>query len=198
MLPPRGSVAIAARPGVLVVSGGEPGEAWLDYDEMVLEVLVQVDDAVELRDGDLVATDSRWLRYECTEDSRAPRLVVLDDDGAPQTVVSLHGDSFVRGRDLVLTRAIPLAERHLEIVMREGDVFLNNLAEPGRTWLLATPGEAVAANSTLAVGGRVLRLYAPAPFEPEPPLTELASCVTTATVIKPPPTGYCAPEVAVP
>ncbi|MEX1367678.1 MAG: hypothetical protein AB1Z98_31405 [Nannocystaceae bacterium] len=190
-------MAIAARPGVLVVSGGEPGEAWLDYDEMVVEVLVQVDDAVELRDGDLVATDSRWLRYECTDDGRAPRLVVLDDDGAPQMVVSLDDDSFVRGHDLMLTRALPLAERHLEIVMRDGDVFLNNLDEPGRTWLLATPGEAVAADSTLAVGGRVLRLHAPAPCEPEPPLTEIASHLTSAMVLEPPPTMHGTPEVAV-
>ncbi len=170
MVPAQGSVAIVCASRLLLVRGMGPGHARIDYDDSDVDVLLQVNEGIELRDGALVGAGRHWFRYGSGRSHTTPSLQLLDADGAPQLMVTLRDGATTLGReigDIVLPTDRSLAPLHLRILRRNGTALLENLAGPGRTWLVVRPTERVPANGTLMVGDQVVYLQASRPSDME-------------------------------
>lgn len=163
---------MACAAGMLGLRANEDGGVELDYDAEAFEVLMKVSQAIELCDGDLVCAGRQWLSFEAGRDGRAPRLHLLDPMGEVHMTMTIRSTSWTLGRaagDVILPWDDGLSELHLQVLVREGSVFVQCLAEERGTWMLARPGEVVPVDSTLAVGDRVLRVCSTAPRSSSPP-----------------------------
>lgn len=162
----HGAVAIACDSGVLLVSSTGPGQAQLDYDDEVIDVLLRVDSKLTLHDGALIGAGRLWFRYDEGDKTHPPCLQVLDPDGAPRMMVAMRDHSITLGRalgDLILPAEDDLAPLQLQIIRRDGETRLNNLAGRGKTWLLVPPTQQVPADAVIAVGDRLMQLRSPSP-----------------------------------
>ena len=127
-------------------------------------VLLRINEAIELYDGDLVCAGRQWMSYVAGRDGRPGRLNLLDGDGGIHMSVSLRGTALSLGRevgDVVVPWDDSLAELHLQVLMRREGTFLQDLASAGGTWVLVQPGEVLPSGSVLAIGERLLRVLAP-------------------------------------
>lgn len=164
VLPHEGAVAIACGSGVLMVQCNGTGRAKLEFDAGKLDVFLQVDDMVELYDGALIGAGKRWFRFERSSELSRASLKMLGADGAPMIVMALSEGVFTVGRqigDFTLPAEREFAVLHFQIVLRGPFVFLRNLAQPGCTWLILSPGEMVPTNGTLVAEHRLVQLRSP-------------------------------------
>lgn len=147
--------------GVIRLRTPEDGGVEIDYDAQAVEVLLDVSQAIELRDGDLVCAGRQWLSFEAGQDGRAPRLHLLDPMGDVHMTMTIRDSSWTLGReagDVTFPWDDQLGELHLQILVRGDTVFVQSLAADRGTWVLVRPGEVVPSGCRLAVGDRVLRV----------------------------------------
>lgn len=127
-------------------------------------VLLRVTELVELFDGDLVGAGRQWLSFQAGRHGRPGRLTFLGDDGGPQLALTLRNTALTVGReagDVVLPGDDALAELHLQVLVRPHGTFVQDLGTESGTWVVLQSGEVLRSGTTIAIGGRVLRVSTP-------------------------------------
>jgi len=165
VLPPGGRSTLTFPAGEITLSATDDleGRVRVDFGAAVQGVMLRVTELLELHDGDLIAAGSQWLSFERGVD-RPARLHLLNETGATQMTLTLRGTSLSLGRstgDVVLPQDDALSELHLQLLVREHGVYLQDLGSTNGTWTVVRPGEVLPSGSTLAVGHRMLRVSAP-------------------------------------
>ncbi|MEX1362750.1 MAG: FHA domain-containing protein [Nannocystaceae bacterium] len=171
VLPRRGAATVSCAAGLLRVSASDDGGVELGFDDQAFEVMLEVTEAIELRDGDLVCAGRQWLSFEAGREDRPPRLHVLDPMGEIHMTLIIRGSSWTLGRgagDVVFPWDHELSELHLQVLVRGGTAFVQSLSRSRGTWVLVRSGEIVPGGCTLAVGDRVMRVFTPAPLGEDP------------------------------
>jgi hypothetical protein len=156
-----------------VVGGGQAtvtlyalaeGGLRVEFDGPMGSVLLRIDEAIELYDGDLLCAGRLWMSFRAGRGGRPGRLHMLDDDGGITLGVTLRGTSLSLGReagDVVMPWDDSLAELHMQVLVRDDGTFVQDLASPGGTWVAMQPGELLLSGSTIVVGERLLRVSTP-------------------------------------
>lgn len=172
-----GSAKLACQAGVVTVSAVDDGSVRVDFSARDCSVMLRITEAIELHDGDLIAAGHQWMSFEASHKGRPARLNLLDEAGATRLTLTLRGSSLSLGRntgDVVLPQDEALSELHLQLLIREDNVFLQDLASSNGTWAIVRPGEVLPSNSTLAIGDRLVRVSTPPPAGSEPAVADRA------------------------
>lgn len=166
-----GSAKLACQAGVVTVSAVDDGSIRVDFCARDCSVMLRITEAIELHDGDLIAAGHQWMLFETGRNGRPARLNLLDEAGAVRLTLTLRGSSLSMGRntgDVVLPQDDALSELHMQLLIRQDNVFLQDLASSNGTWAVVRPGEVLPSNSTLAIGERLVRVSTPPPVGSEP------------------------------
>lgn len=171
----NGSAKLACHAGLVTVSSVDDGSIRVDFSGRDCSVMLRITEAIELHDGDLIAAGHQWMSFEASRGGRPPRLNLLDEAGTTRLTLTLRGSSLSMGRnvgDVVLPQDEALSELHLQLLNRDGEVFLQDLASSNGTWAVVRPGEVLPSNSTLAIGERLVRVSTPPPMGSEPAVAD--------------------------
>lgn len=154
---PCGEVSTIEVGGVaLTLRALDDGRVWAEPEG---HVLLRVTDPMELLDGDLVGAGRQWLSFQAGREGLPGRLHVLDGDGATRFGFTLRAASLTLGRacgDVLLPEDDALSELHLQVLVRPGGTYVQDLASAGGTWLAVRSGDVLRSGDTLALGDRLV------------------------------------------
>lgn len=177
VLPKDGSAALACAAGVVNVSAVDDGSIRVEFGSAECSVMLRITEAIELHDGDLIAAGHQWMSFEASRGGRPARLHLLDEAGATHLTLTLRGSALSLGRtagDVVLPRDEALSELHLQLLIRDRNVYLQDLASSNGTWAIVRSGEVLPSGSTLAIGERLVRVSTPPPVGSQPAVADRA------------------------
>jgi hypothetical protein len=163
VLPPGKATRIVAETGPVTLRALEDASIRVETGGPASSVLLRVNEAIELYDGDLVCAGRQWMAFHAGRDGRPGRLHLLDGEGGIHMGITLRGTAVSIGRDVgdvVLPWDDSLAEMHLQLLIRRDGTFLQDLDSASGTWVVVQAGEVVPSGSVLAIGERVMRVVA--------------------------------------
>jgi hypothetical protein len=164
VVPQGGTSTVGRDDDAVTLRALADGTLQVCFDGPIGCVLLRIDEAVELYDGDLLCAGRLWMSFRAGRSGRPGRLQLLDDDGCATFGIALRGTTLSLGRevgDVVLPWDDSLAELHLQVLVRHDGTFVQDLASPGGTWIVVQPGEVLPSGSAVVIGERLFRVSTP-------------------------------------
>ncbi len=164
VLPHGGSAAIALAEGFVTASAGVDGVC-IEFGEDAPSVLLQVTETVQLHDGDMISAGLQWLQFEAGQQGGPNRLHRLDSEGNATMTFTLRSSLSIGqcAGDVLIPGDARLSALHFQVLVRDGQVYLQDLSSEDGTYLLVRSGEVVPFESQLLVDDRPLLVRTPLP-----------------------------------